>query len=134
MTPTSPTRPSSHRALPFPGPGPIAHPPPSLASLAVLFGAPAEVSVGDSGAGAEPRPAELVSPNAPLEPRSAYGGAHCFCAGCVGAGSQFDAVGPPSIDSGAPQAMFEMACGTASHVQPEGQSPADEQTTVFAEQ
>jgi hypothetical protein len=38
------------------------------------------------------------------------------------------------MDAGTAQAMFEMACGATSHVQPEGQSLADEQTTVFAEQ
>ena len=133
VTPTSPMRPSSQRALPLAGPGPTAHPPPSFA---VLFAAPAD-GIGQSlqAPRAElPAPAELVSPNAPLEPRSAYGGAHCICAGCVGAGSQSDAVGPPSIDTGSAQAMFETACGATSHVQPEGQSLADEQTTVFAEQ
>lgn len=110
--------------------------PPSLAAL----GPVADVSVvGLSGAAfwpAVPEPdadAEVTLPNVPLEARSAYGGMHCFCTGSgVGVTQSVGVVGPPSNEMGPAQATFEMACGSASHVQPDRQSPFDAQTTAFA--
>ena len=90
--------------------------------VAPLLGAPAATGAAPEALSwALP---EVAAPNAPLEARSAYGGAHSFCGAGWDVGPQFPDVGPPSSDAGSAQAMFEMACGTSLHVQPEGQSPS----------
>src|SRR5579859_1734031 len=124
------------RSAPAPWPG---RPDPREQPPSLAVGAPLAVGAAPAASGAEggvpPRPAEVLGLKFPPPTRLAYGGVHAFDAGCVGPGSQLGTVVvPPSTDAGPTHSTVPTFCGCASHVQPEGQSLADEQATLSGEQ